>query len=70
MKNEKLKESIDILNMPEPIIKLLKDNNILLIEDLCSKTKTDLKNMKLDFKGINKIDVKLQLIGLSLKGSV
>lgn len=34
------------------------------------KTKTNLKEIKVDGKEINKIDIELQLIGLNLKGSL
>lgn len=70
MKNENLNKSIDIINMPKPITNLMKDNNIILVEDLCKKTKTDLKKMSLSFYEINQIDVKLQLMGLCLKGTI
>lgn len=70
MKNENLNKSIDIINMPKPITNLMKDNNIILVEDLCKKTKTDLKRTSLSFYEINQIDVKLQLMGLCLKGTI
>lgn len=53
LKNEILKESIDIINMPKPIINLMKNNNILLVEDLCNTTKSDLKRINLSFYEIN-----------------
>lgn len=70
LKNEILKESIDIINMPKPIINLMKNNNILLVEDLCNTTKSDLKRINLSFYEINQIDIKLQIMGVCLKGSI
>ena len=70
LKNENLKRSIDTIDMPKPIINLMKENNILFLEDLCNKTKTDLKKINLSFYEINQIDVKLQLMGLCLKGTI
>lgn len=66
MKNEYLKETIDIIDIQEEIKKLLKQNGVITIQDLCSKTKTDLKNMRLSFSEINRIQVEVQLLGLNL----
>ncbi len=70
LKNEILKENIDIINMPKPIINLMKNNNILLVEDLCNTTKSDIKRINLSFHEINKIDIKLQIMVVCLKGSI
>ncbi len=67
MKNEYLKETIDIIDIQEEIKELLKQNGVITIQDLCSKTKTDLKNMRLSFYEINKIQVEVQLLGLNLQ---
>ena len=64
MKNEYLTEKIDIIDSPKEI---LKKNGVETIKDLCSKTKTDLKNMRLSFYEINKIQVEVQLLGLNLQ---
>lgn len=63
-------ENIDRLDIACATIKILKENRIIKIGQLCKKTKTDLKEIKVDGKEINKIDIELQLIGLNLKGSL
>lgn len=45
MKNEYLTKKIDIIDSPKEIKQILKQNGIETIRDLCSKTKTYLKNM-------------------------
>lgn len=67
MKNEYLMKKIDIIDSPKEIKQLLKQNGIETIRDLCSKTKTDLKNMRLSFYEINKIQAEIQLLGLNLQ---
>lgn len=67
MKNEYLTEKIDIIDSPKEIKQLLKQNGVETIKDLCSKRKTDLKNMRLSFYEINKIQVEVQLLGLNLQ---
>lgn len=67
MKNEYLSEKIDMIDIPKEIKELLRRNGVVTIQELCSKTKTDLKNMRLSFYEINKIQVEIQLLGLNLK---
>ena len=67
MKNEYLSKKIDIIDIPKEIKELLNQNKVITIEDLCSKTKTELKNMRLSFSEINKIQVEVQLLGLNLQ---
>ena len=67
MKNEYLSEKIDIIDSPKEIKQILKQNGVETIKDLCSKTKTDLKKMRLSFYEINKIQVEIQLLGLNLQ---
>ena len=57
MENEYLMKEIDVIDIPKEIKDLLKQNNVITIKDLCSNTKTDLKNMRLSFYEINKIQV-------------
>jgi len=66
MKNKYLNQNIDIIDIQKEIKQLLKDNGVITIEDLCSKTKTDLKKMRLSFSEINRIQVEVQLLGLNL----
>ena len=68
--NKFLKQSIERIDIDVRIIDLLKENGIITIKDICSKSKTDLKNLTLSFQEINKIQVELQLLGLNLKGGL
>lgn len=67
MENEYLMKKIDIIDIPKEIKDLLKQNNVVTINDLCSKTKNELKQIRLSFSEINKIQVEVQLLGLNLK---
>lgn len=66
MKNEYINKKIDIIDIPIEIKQLLRQNGIETIQELCTKTKTELKNMRLSFSEINKIQVEVQLLGLNL----
>lgn len=66
MKNKYLSQNIDIIDIQKEIKELLKENGVITIEDLCSRTKTDLKKMRLSFSEINRIQVEVQLLGLNL----
>lgn len=68
--NKILKQSIERIDIDVRIIELLKENGIMTIKDICSKSKTDLKELTLSFQEINKIQVELQLLGLNLKGGL
>lgn len=68
--NKILKQSIERIDIDVRIIELLKENGIIIIKDLCGKSKNDLKNLTLSFQEINKIQVELQLLGLNLKGGL
>lgn len=48
---------------------ILKPNNINSLGKLCSTTKTNLKEINLEFNDIKKIEVELQLLGLNLKNN-
>lgn len=67
MDEKLLNENIDRLNISCKTIELLKNKEIILLKDLCTKTKTNLKNLGISTQEINKIEVELQLIGLNLK---
>lgn len=66
MKNKYLNENIELLNLDSSITQKLKSVNINLIKDLWIQTRKDLKSFNLTDNEINKIIVKLQLIGLDL----
>ena len=65
-----LEQSIKRLNIPDNTIKILEDNNIFYLGDLCKKTKTQLKNINLNQNEIDYIQIKLQLEGLNLRGGL
>lgn len=68
---EKLKkQSINRLNIGTTTLKILKENSIVTIGELCNKSKSDLKKIDLSSNEINKIDIELQLEGLNLKNSL
>lgn len=63
------KQSIDRLDINTKTSEILKKNNINSLEKLCSTTKTNLKEINLEFNDIKKIEVELQLLGLNLKNN-
>ena len=68
---QKLKnQSINRLDVNDNILNVLMDKEIDTIGKLCSKNKTDLKNMGLLPNESNKIEVELQLMGLNLRNSL
>ncbi len=64
-----LDEDIEILNLDEDTVKILKQNKIIKVKQLANKTKTRLKDIGLLGYQISEIEVKLQLEGLDLKGN-
>ena len=69
MNDKLLNQNIDRLNISCKTIELLKYKQIILLKELCTKTKTNLKNLGISTQEINKIEVELQLIGLNLKSN-
>lgn len=69
MDNKYVKQCIDRLDVSQEALDILKNNNIKTIEQLCNKSKSDLKKLDILSNHINKIDVELQLLGLGLKNS-
>lgn len=65
-----LKESIEILDISIELKGKLIHNKITTISKLVKKSKTELKNFGFLQHEINKINIELQLNGLSLKGSM
>ena len=63
-------QNIERLDISCKVIEQLKNNKITKIGQLCNKTKTNLREMKLMSNEINKIEVELQLLGLNLKGAL
>ena len=67
MKSNLLKEDLSILNLNDDVMQRLEDNNIMKVEDLCSMTKADLRNINFEQSDISTIEIKLQLNGLDIK---
>ncbi len=70
MEEKMKKQSINRLNIGTTTLKILKENSIGTIGELCKKSKSDLKKINLSSNEINKIDIELQLEGLNLKNSL
>jgi DNA-directed RNA polymerase alpha subunit len=63
-------QRIDRLDINDNILNVLKENEITTLGNLCSKSKTDLKNIGLLPNESNKVEVELQLMGLNLRNSL
>lgn len=70
MNNKYKEQSINNLNIEGRILEILEKNNICNLSKLCEKSKTELKRFELTQKEIDKIEIKLQLMGLNLRGSL
>ena len=70
MENKYDNQNVDRLDVSCRIIDILKDNKIKKLSQLAKKSKRDLRELGLENQEINKIDIELQLLGLSLKGSM
>ena len=63
-------QRIDRLDINDNILNVLNENEITTLGNLCSKSKTDLKNIGLLPNESNKVEVELQLMGLNLRNSL
>ncbi len=68
--NENIKNNINILDLDNECLKILKENNINLIEDLWQLSKRDLKDLGINDKDIKYISIRLQLLGLDLNKKI
>lgn len=69
MNDKILKQNIDRLDISCEILELLKEEKIITIEQLCNKTKTNLKEFGLKQEQIKDIEKGLQLEGFNLKNN-
>lgn len=70
MEEKYSKQSINRFDfITEEKINILKQNNVKSLGELANKTRANLKEYGFENFEINKIDIELQLLGLSLKGS-
>lgn len=65
-----LKNDISFLELDRDTLNILKNNDILTINDLWTLSRDDLKTFGLLTDDINKIAIKLQLQGLDLNRKV
>jgi len=65
-----LKQNIERIEIKDEVLKILKDNNIITLKNLCSKRKKELKEMGIEYQIINDMDLQLQLLGLRFKDSL
>lgn len=70
MEQKMRKQSIDRLCVNDNILQVLRENNIINLGKLCDKNKNELKSIGLLQSEVNKVEVKLQLMGLNLKNSL
>lgn len=68
--NKYLKQYVERLDVSENIINTLKSNKINTLGELSNYKKSELKEMGILANDVNKIEVDLELLGLSLKGSL
>lgn len=64
------KQDICRLNIDDSIIKVLKENKIKTLGELCKKSKANLKAMGILPNQAERIEIELQLLGLNLKNSL
>ena len=70
MEDKILKQNISRLGISDNSLDILKNKNIIMIEQLCKKSKTELKDMELSQSDIRKIEIELQLLGYNLRNSL
>lgn len=68
--NKYFKQFVDRLDVNQKALDTLKENEITTLGELSSYKKSQLKDMGLVQNDINKIEVELELLGLTLKGSL
>ena len=64
---DKLQNDITTLNLDKKIIKLLKDNNVNTVYELCKFSRMELSEIGIQNSQITDITIALQLLGLDLK---
>lgn len=68
--NKHLEENIKVLDLDKSVIKILNDNEIVIIRNLWEKNRKTLKELGLKDSEIKQITIKLQLLGLDLNKKV
>ncbi len=71
MRKKKVLELVlEELKLDNKIFKILKDNNINIVEDVWMKTRKELKSFGLTDADISQISIKLQLYGIDLNKKI
>lgn len=65
-----LEDNIEKLELNNKIEKFLKDNKIYTISQVVNKSKSDLKSLGLIQNDISDLEIKAELQGFKLKGSL
>lgn len=70
MEDKIKQQNIQRLDISDNSINLLNQNKIKTIGQLCKKTKKELRNIGMTQNEINKAEIELELLALSLKNSL
>lgn len=64
---EVLEKDIEVITKNQDILEKLRNNGIILVKDLCSKSKKDLEELQIPNIYIKEIIISLQMNGVDLK---
>lgn len=64
---EVLEKDIEVITKNKDILEKLRNNGIILVKDLCNKTKKDLEELQIPNIYIKEIVISLQMNGVDLK---
>ncbi len=71
MRKKKVLELVlEELKLDNKVFKILKDNNVNIVEDVWMKTRKELKSFGLTDADISQISIKLQLYGIDLNKKI
>jgi len=65
-----LKQNIERIEIKDETLQILKDNNIMILDDLCNKKKKDLNKIGIEYPVIKDMELQLELLGLGFKNSL
>ncbi len=68
--NEFIKKPIEVLDLDKKVMKVLKQNNIQIVENLWILNRKELKAMGLSDQEIKQLIIGMQLLGLDLNKKV
>lgn len=64
---EVLEKDIEIITRNKEMLEKLRNNGIILVKDLCNKTRKDLEDLQIPNMYIKEIIISLQINGVDLK---